>query len=88
MKDIVTRLREINDNSLIMDVIRDCLDAAEEIGQLRQKCDAHLLALKTVKKIAIEAEEKSAAGGDGALQALKTVKTIALQEEEKSAKKK
>lgn len=89
MKDIATRLREINDSSLIMDVIRDCLDAAEEIDQLRLRCDSHLLALTTIKKIAIQEEEKPAGdpGGATPLRALKTVKKIAIQEEEKSAKK-
>lgn len=59
MKDIIKRLRDVNDDSLIMEVVRDCLDAAEEIKNLREECASKQLAMKKLKKIIIN-EEKAA----------------------------
>ncbi len=50
MKDIVKRLKGINEESLIMAVVRDCMDAAEEIERLRTENEAMAEALKKIKK--------------------------------------
>ncbi len=48
MKGIVTRLREINEDSLIMKVVSDCMDAAEEIENLRAE---NALQKQTIREI-------------------------------------
>lgn len=50
MKDIVKRLKGINEESLIMAIVRDCMDAAEEIERLRTENEAMVEALKKIKK--------------------------------------
>ncbi len=60
MKDIVKRLREINQESLIMKVVRDCLDAAEEIEQLREKCGSKQKTMKEIKKLIVRDEQADA----------------------------
>ncbi|MCW8914283.1 MAG: hypothetical protein OQK24_00355 [Magnetovibrio sp.] len=59
MKDIVKRLKQINDESLIMEVVNDCLDAAEEIESLRVECNKKSEALKQIKMIAAREEKIS-----------------------------
>jgi len=49
VKDIVKRLKGINEESLIMAVVRDCMDAAEEIERLRPENTAMADALKKIK---------------------------------------
>ncbi len=48
MTGIVNRLREINEDSLIMEIVRDCLDAAEEIERLREE---NALQKQTIQEI-------------------------------------
>lgn len=50
MKDIVKRLKGVNEESLIMAVVRDCMDAAEEIERLRTENAAMTEALEEIKK--------------------------------------
>lgn|GEM_PF-2869354 len=51
MADIVKKLKNINKDSLIMQVIRDSMDAAEEIEKLRAECAEKDQALKQIRKI-------------------------------------
>lgn len=50
MNDIVKRLKSVNDQSLIMQVVRDCMEAAEEIEELRAECARKTKALSAIKK--------------------------------------
>lgn len=50
MKGIVKRLREVNEDSLIMEVVRNCLDAAEEIERLREECTSQKQTIKEIKE--------------------------------------
>lgn len=50
MKDIVKRLKGINEESLIMAVVRDCMDAAEEIERLRGDNESMAKAMKKITK--------------------------------------
>lgn len=50
MADIAKRLKEVNDESMIMDVVNDCMIAAEEIERLRKKCDLQNAELKAIKE--------------------------------------
>ncbi|MCW8836448.1 MAG: hypothetical protein OQJ99_08800 [Rhodospirillales bacterium] len=59
MKDIVERLRDIDEDSLIMNVLRDCMDAADEIDRLRQECASKKQALKEIKKMVVSEEKRS-----------------------------
>lgn len=49
MKDIVKRLKCVNEESLIMAVVRDCMDAAEEIETLRAENASMSTALQRIK---------------------------------------
>ena len=49
MKDIVKRLKCVNEESLIMAVVRDCMDAAEEIETLRAENASMSTALQKIK---------------------------------------
>lgn len=49
MKDIVKRLKSVNEESLIMAVVRDCMDAAEEIETLRAENASMSTALLKIK---------------------------------------
>ncbi len=49
MTDIVERLRDVGKDSLVMAVVRDCMDAAGEIEGLRKELESNKLALKTLK---------------------------------------
>lgn len=49
MKDIVKRLKNINEESMIMAIVRDCMDAAEEIESLRAQNAAMSRALQLIK---------------------------------------
>ncbi len=57
MKDIVKRLKQINDESLIMEVVYDCMDAAEEIETLRAEVAKKTEALKRIKSITVREEQ-------------------------------
>lgn len=59
MKDIVKRLRDINEDSLIMGIVRDCMDAAQEIERLREENTAKQQALKAIKNVLVN-EQKGA----------------------------
>ncbi|MBL4614943.1 MAG: hypothetical protein JKY27_08735 [Magnetovibrio sp.] len=59
MKDIVKRLKGINDESLIMTVVRDCMDAAEEIELLRSENDALSSTMGRIKHTIIKEEQNS-----------------------------
>lgn len=48
MTDIVKRLKNINEESLIMTVVRDCMDAAQEIEDLRAELDSKSTTLKQI----------------------------------------
>lgn len=63
MNGIVKRLREINENSLIMKVVRDCLDAAEEIERLSEE---NALQKQTIREIrdSILKKEKTSKNSD------------------------
>jgi len=50
VKDIVKRLKNVNEESLIMAVVSDCMDAAEEIQRLRDENTAMAASLKKIKK--------------------------------------
>ena len=58
MKDIVKRLKSVNEESLIMAVVRDCMDAAEEIETLRAENASMSDALQKIKDT-IRREEHS-----------------------------
>lgn len=60
MSDIVKRLKTVNDQTLIMQVVRDCMEAAEEIEELRAECARKTKALNAVKK-ALKEEDQAAA---------------------------
>jgi len=49
VKDIVKRLKCVNEESLIMAVVRDCMDAAEEIETLRAENASMSTALQKIK---------------------------------------
>jgi len=49
VKDIVKRLKSVNEESLIMAVVRDCMDAAEEIETLRAENASMSTALLKIK---------------------------------------
>jgi len=49
VKDIVKRLKCVNEESLIMAVVRDCMDAAEEIETLRAENASMSDALQKIK---------------------------------------
>jgi len=51
MTDIAQRLKDINEDSLIMEVVNDCMVAAEEIERLRKKCDLQNAELKRINKM-------------------------------------
>lgn len=57
MNDIVNRLKSINEQSLIMAVVRDCMDAAAEIEALRADNAAKAKALQQVKNIVLKEEQ-------------------------------
>lgn len=57
MSDIVKRLKNINEESLIMTVVRDCMDAAEEIENLRADNAAKADALQRIKNTLIKEEQ-------------------------------
>jgi len=59
MKDIVKRLRELDESSLIMKVLRECLDAAEEIEALRQECLAKQKALDGIKYLIVQEQNEN-----------------------------
>jgi hypothetical protein len=59
MEDVVKRLKEINEESLIMGVVRDCLDAAEEIERLRGECESKKEAMKVIKALIVKEEKAS-----------------------------
>ena len=59
MSDIVKRLKNVNDQSLIMQVVRDCMEAAEEIEELRAECARQTKALNAIKK-AVREEDQDA----------------------------
>lgn len=61
MKDIVKRLRDINEDSLIMGIVRDCLDAAEEIVRLREENDSKQKALLAIKNVLVHEQKGSVA---------------------------
>lgn len=46
MTDIVKRLKDVGEDSLVIEVVRDCMEAAEEIEHLRATCAAREKALK------------------------------------------
>jgi hypothetical protein len=50
MKGIVRRLREVNENSLIMKVVKDCMDAAEEIERLGEESALQKQTIREIKK--------------------------------------
>ena len=59
MSDIVKRLKGVSEESLIMQVVRDCMEAAEEIEELRAECTRKTKALNEIRK-ALKAEEEAA----------------------------
>lgn len=50
MKDIVKRLKSINQESIIMAIVRDCMEAAEEIETLRAENASMARALNRIKE--------------------------------------
>ena len=56
MKDIVERLRETNEDSLIMAVVRDCLEAAVEIEHLRKENESTSMTLRIMKQLIDKSE--------------------------------
>ena len=63
MKDIVGRLRDINEDSLVMAVVSDCLDAAEEIELLREECAFHKQAITEIKASLIKKKKLAEKAG-------------------------
>ena len=59
MKDIVERLGEINEDSLIMKIVRDCMDAVEEIERLRKENEAHKKTLQIMKQLIAKTEKEA-----------------------------
>jgi hypothetical protein len=50
VKDIVKRLKSINQESIIMAIVRDCMEAAEEIETLRAENASMARALNRIKE--------------------------------------
>ncbi|WP_139134838.1 hypothetical protein [Magnetovibrio blakemorei] len=66
MTDIVARLKNVNDRSLIMQVVRDCMDAAHTIEELRAELDSKSEELRSelaseIEGLHVELNGKSAA---------------------------